>query len=144
MKNIIMALTALLVCGAAMAAQDTDITPREVKDPKTLETWLEANATDAEARLVAGTTATSISNTALTLTASNVYVTASGRFTVGAGATVTIPATNGITTSLTNITARLAALEAWYALGTNVVLTTWETNQTVRITNGLIRSKEAN
>lgn len=47
-------LAALLACAASLwAAQDTDITPREVKDPKTLETWLEANASDAQSRLAA-------------------------------------------------------------------------------------------
>jgi hypothetical protein len=38
---------------AAYAAQDTDITPREVKDPKKLETWLQTNAADAESRVAA-------------------------------------------------------------------------------------------
>jgi hypothetical protein len=58
MKNILIGLLALLVCGAAMAAQDTDITPREVRDPKTLETWLEANASDAQTRIAAVETST--------------------------------------------------------------------------------------
>lgn len=42
------------------AAQDTSITQAEVRNPRTLETWLEANATDAETRLTAlGSTASS-------------------------------------------------------------------------------------
>jgi hypothetical protein len=52
MKTINAILAALLVCGAACwAAQDTDITNREVRDPKQLEPWLEANAADAQSRL---------------------------------------------------------------------------------------------
>lgn len=64
-KMLYMLTAALLVCSIVFAAQDTDITPRELRDPKTLETWLEANASDAESRLTAaGATATS----AITLT----------------------------------------------------------------------------
>lgn len=57
MKRNLMVLLALLVCGAAWmvyAAQDTSIDEREVRNPKTLKVWLEANAADAEARLAAG------------------------------------------------------------------------------------------
>ena len=54
MKRNLMVLLALLVCGAAWAAQDTEITDREVRDPRQLQAWLEANAADAEARLAAG------------------------------------------------------------------------------------------
>ncbi|HUU94559.1 MAG TPA: hypothetical protein VM487_02380, partial [Phycisphaerae bacterium] len=58
MKKIISGLIALLVCGATTgwAAQDTDISPREVRDPRLLEIWLEANATDAESRITTGAT----------------------------------------------------------------------------------------
>ena len=46
------------VCGTLMATQDTDITRRELRDPRQLEAWLEANASDAETRLAAlGSTA---------------------------------------------------------------------------------------
>jgi hypothetical protein len=53
MKKTIMVGLAAIAAGAlvAMAAQDTDITPRQVRDPLTLETYLEANATDAQARI---------------------------------------------------------------------------------------------
>lgn len=53
MKKIIMATLATIGAGilVAMAAQDTDITPREARDPKTLETYLEANANDAQTRI---------------------------------------------------------------------------------------------
>lgn len=54
MRMINMILAALLVCGVAKAAQDTTIDVREVRNPNSLKTWLEANATDAEARLAAG------------------------------------------------------------------------------------------
>jgi len=61
MKRTLMGLTALLVCGAAMAAQDVVISEREVRDPRQLKAWLEANATDAEARLgAAGAVADSL------------------------------------------------------------------------------------
>jgi hypothetical protein len=54
MKKTFAVLLALAVCGAAWAAQDTSIDEREVRNPKTLKVWLEANAADAEARLAAG------------------------------------------------------------------------------------------
>lgn len=53
MKNKLLALTAFLALGA-FAAQDTVFTDRVVRDPKQLAPKLIANATDAEARLVAG------------------------------------------------------------------------------------------
>jgi hypothetical protein len=54
MTKVLTGLLALLVCGAVYAAQDTSIDEREVRNPKTLKVWLEANAADAEARLAAG------------------------------------------------------------------------------------------
>jgi len=54
MKKTMVTLLALLVCGAAWAAQDVAISEREVRDPRQLKAWLEANATDAESRLAAG------------------------------------------------------------------------------------------
>ena len=60
MKYGYLILAALLVCGVVIAAQDTTLTERELRDPKQLEPWLEANASDAETRLAAieGGTAT--------------------------------------------------------------------------------------
>jgi hypothetical protein len=74
MKRNLIGLLALVVCGAAMATQDTDITPRELRDPKQLETWLEANASDAESRL---TTAGAVATSAIVLTNSSNAGTAS-------------------------------------------------------------------
>lgn len=54
MRKFVTILAALLVCGVVVqAAQDTDITNRELRDPLQLETWLQANATDAQTRLTA-------------------------------------------------------------------------------------------
>ena len=53
MKKYEVALSALLVCGACFAAQDTTLSQREVRDPRQLETYLEANSTDAETRIAA-------------------------------------------------------------------------------------------
>jgi len=53
-KRVIFASLILAgVAGFAIASQDTDITNRQVRDPLQLETYLEANATDAETRLAA-------------------------------------------------------------------------------------------
>lgn len=54
MKKATIGLLALLLCGAAVAQQDTTIDERDVRNPKALKVWLEANAADAEARLAAG------------------------------------------------------------------------------------------
>lgn len=57
MKKGIVAMLTLAVCGVAVivfAAQDTEITVREVRNPNELAAWLNANAADAEARLAAG------------------------------------------------------------------------------------------
>ena len=55
MKKIVTGVTllALVAFTVALATQDTDITNREVRNPKALEAWLEANAADVEARLAA-------------------------------------------------------------------------------------------
>lgn len=50
-KVLILAVLGVMAAALAYAAQDTDISNREVRDPKKLESWLEANATDAETRL---------------------------------------------------------------------------------------------
>jgi len=46
-------LAALLVSGVVLAAQDSTLSQREVRDPLKLEAILEANASDAETRLAA-------------------------------------------------------------------------------------------
>ena len=51
MKKYGIMLLALLACGAVNATQDATLTQRQVRDPRQLETILEANATDAESRL---------------------------------------------------------------------------------------------
>ena len=57
-KYIIAALMALVAVGIVWAAQDTDLTQKEVRDPRQLEAWLEANATDAQARIGSGSVIT--------------------------------------------------------------------------------------
>jgi len=63
-------ILALTVALPLFAAQDTTLTERELRDPKQLEPWLEANASDAETRIAAieGGTAT------VTLTTDKLYV----------------------------------------------------------------------
>jgi len=53
MKRFVAFAVLVAAAVAVYAAQDTDITPREVKDPKQLEKWLEANASDVQSRLSA-------------------------------------------------------------------------------------------
>ncbi len=53
MKFILIALVAVAFVALAFAAQDTTLTERELRNPKTLEVWLEANASDAETRIAA-------------------------------------------------------------------------------------------
>ena len=48
MKKIGTLVFLLAVVVGIYAAQDTDITNREVRDPHKLEAWLEANAADVE------------------------------------------------------------------------------------------------
>lgn len=51
-KIVFIALTAVMVCGViAYATQDSTLSQRQVRDPRQLETILEANATDAESRI---------------------------------------------------------------------------------------------
>ena len=52
MKKVIL-ISLMVAAGFVFAAQDTTLDQREVRDPKKLETWLEANASDAETRLAA-------------------------------------------------------------------------------------------
>lgn len=62
MKNFLKAVVAAaLLAGVAYAQQDTTITEKEVRNPKKLKEFLEANATDVESRLTSGsTTATNL------------------------------------------------------------------------------------
>lgn len=53
MKKIIVVTALIMVAVFVFAAQDTAITQRELRDPLQLETWLEANASDAQTRLAA-------------------------------------------------------------------------------------------
>jgi hypothetical protein len=59
MKNKLISLMACLSLGA-FAAQDTAFSIREVRDPVQLKAKLEANATDAETRLVAAAATSAI------------------------------------------------------------------------------------
>lgn len=52
-KVILISLMVAAVCGFVFSSQDTTLDQREVRDPKKLETWLEANASDAETRIAA-------------------------------------------------------------------------------------------
>ena len=50
----VLALLAVIVAvGIVHATQDATLSQREVRDPRQLETILEANATDAETRIAA-------------------------------------------------------------------------------------------
>ena len=51
MKKFLTLIAALLVCGAVESAQKVAFSQREIRDPRQLETHLEANATDAETRI---------------------------------------------------------------------------------------------
>ena len=51
MKKLISVIAVLSATCALYAAQDTTLEQREVRDPRQLETYLEANATDAQTRL---------------------------------------------------------------------------------------------
>jgi hypothetical protein len=106
MKRNLIGLLALLVCGAAWATQDTDITPREVRDPKQLETWLEANAADAQSRLAtietAVPSATLISNKYLKVwhpngSTTTTNLTVSGTVTVPSGSIAAAAVAAGLT-----------------------------------------------
>lgn len=61
MKKYGVAISALLVCGACFAAQDTSLTQAEVRDPRRLEAYLEANSSDAETRITAAEAGTNVS-----------------------------------------------------------------------------------
>lgn len=94
MKKLGFMIAALaLACGAVFGAQDTSLTIREVRDPRDLKAWLEANAADAQTRF------TNLEATAVG------YALAAGKIVVGnsagTGAAVTVSgditlATNGV------------------------------------------------
>jgi len=85
MKTLGHIMGALLVCGAltARAAQDTDITPREVRDPLQLETWLETNASDAQSRVASLETSIGTNVAAAAVTVGSLSTT--GAVTISAG-----------------------------------------------------------
>lgn len=60
MKKIIFIAAIVAACGVIHAAQDTSLTERELRDPKQLQPWLEANASDAQTRLTALESSTSV------------------------------------------------------------------------------------
>jgi hypothetical protein len=60
MKKYGAILLALLACGAGYSAQQTDVTNREVRDPRQLEAILDANFADAESRLASAEAGTNI------------------------------------------------------------------------------------
>jgi len=97
--NIFLVLVTLSF--SAYAAQDTTLTERELRDPKQLEPWLEANASDAETRIAAieGGTAT-VTQTADTLLVGN-----------DASNQVAMPVTGDVTISQdgTNVTTAITA-----------------------------------
>lgn len=89
MKKVLIALAALLVCGVALATQDTTLSQSDVRNPRILEAWLEANATDAETRL--GILTTSTVGVSLWQTISNaMQTTISGDATVSAAGVLTL------------------------------------------------------
>ena len=67
MKKLYVILTVGLLCGLVYAAQDVAISEREVRDPKRLGVWLEANASDVQTR-VAAVEGAKIASTALSVT----------------------------------------------------------------------------
>jgi hypothetical protein len=63
--HALLAIFGVLVAVAVVqAAQDTTLTQKQVRNPKYLETYLEANATDAETRLTAVDSGVTLSSTA--------------------------------------------------------------------------------
>ena len=85
MKKYLVTLAAGLFTGLALsvwAAQDTDISNVEVRDPIRLEAYLEANASDAQSRLATVETtmpsSTLISNATLKVYGSNIVIVAGG------------------------------------------------------------------
>ena len=100
MKKILIALAVLALAGSAYAAQKSDATIKDVRNPRVLAKIINANAADAESRLTSG--ATTASNLTLigvviddgTLTASDDLVSTDD-ITVGDDLTVTDDAAVG-------------------------------------------------
>lgn len=59
MKKILIALAVLALAGSAYAAQKSDATIKDVRNPRVLATIINANAADAESRLTSGETTAS-------------------------------------------------------------------------------------
>lgn len=88
MKIRIGILALALLSFVAQAAQDTALTNREVRDPKQLEPWLEANAADAQARLASLEASTNAAATVSNLTVT-ANATIAGTLGVTGAATLT-------------------------------------------------------
>jgi hypothetical protein len=77
MKKLYIILASGLLCGMVYGAQDTSVSDREVRDPKRLKVWLEANASDVEDRVAKGiiaSTALSATNGQSVALAAPVYI----------------------------------------------------------------------
>jgi len=117
MKKYGYTLLALLACGAVYATQDATLTQRQVRDPRQLETYLEANATDAETRIAAVEGASNI-----TLASNKVFI-GNGS---GKAAPQTISGDIGVTTdAVVSITAG-AVVNADVAAAAAIALTKLE------------------
>lgn len=94
MKKILIALAVLALAGSAYAAQKSDATLKDVRNPRVLATIINANAADAESRLTSAVTETLAvtGNTTLngTLTMSTNKFTVSTAGAVVAASTVTM------------------------------------------------------
>lgn len=109
MKKMIavLGMAVSLVAMTGFAAQDSEVSIKEVRDPRQLKTWLEANASDAQTRLAAAESGAGVS------------ALSAAKLTAGTAAT----AINGaaITNLTTPVTAALVAIKAAPgALTTNV------------------------
>lgn len=87
--NLAICFLAVIVAGLVYAAQDSDLTQRQVRDPRLLETILEANASDAETRLAAAETKVAQSDTNATTTATSYTPAYIGQVLVGSAGTGT-------------------------------------------------------
>lgn len=147
----IFAGTVLLMAAAmimARAAQDSTLDQKEVRNPRYLETWLEANAADAETRVAALESSTSVTAKVsgdMTVT-SNLMVggtcVATGNVAIGAnklvvtaatGNTVssgTLTATGGVT-SVGNLTVGANKFVVTAATGNTVISGTLTSTGTV-------------
>lgn len=105
-KYNVVALSALLVCGACYAAQDTTLTQHEVRDPRQLETYLESNASDAESRLSSAEAGTNVS-------LANTYMFIGNSAGKAAAATPAATRTNLSLVIGSNVQAYDADLDTW-------------------------------